>query len=118
MSKDFLILTIIGTAILTTLLSTTATSRYGGILSLLPSPVVNVWALNVTGTEGPDTLTGTADKDTIRGFGGDDSISGLEGGDKIRGGDGDDTMHGEEGGDRIRGNQGNDIYLATTAMTY
>src|SRR5215216_6719790 len=108
MSKEVLVLTIIVTAVLAALLSTTATSRFGRILSI-SSPIANVWALNVTGTEGPDTLTGTAEQDNIRGFGGDDMISGLEGGDKIRGGDGDDTVHGNEGRDRIRGDKGNDV---------
>ena len=50
--------------------------------------LTNVWALNVTGTEGPDTLTGTAEKDSIYGYGGDDMISGLDAGDQIRGGKG------------------------------
>jgi len=109
MSKEVLILTIIGTTIITSLLSTTGTSRYGGILSLPLFPVVNVWALNVTGTEGPDTLTGTAEKDYIYGYGGDDRISGLEEDDRIRGGKGDDTIHGDDGRDRILGGSGNDV---------
>ncbi len=101
-------MTIIGITIITIFLSTTAISLFGVILSL-PSPVANVWALNVTGTEGPDTLTGTADKDYIYGYGGDDMISGLDAGDQIRGGNGDDTIHGDKGNDRIRGGSGNDM---------
>ena len=103
-------LTIIGIATVTALLSTTTISLFGGILSLpSSSPVVNVWALNVTGTEGDDMLTGTADKDYIYGYGGNDMISGLEGGDRIRGGEGDDTIHGDQGNDRIRAGSGNDL---------
>jgi Ca2+-binding RTX toxin-like protein len=108
MSKEVLILTIIGTATVFAILSTTVISLFGGILSL-PSPIVNVWALNVTGTDGPDTLTGTAEKDYIYGYGGDDMISGLEGGDQIRARDGDDTIHGDQGRDRIRAGSGNDL---------
>src|SRR5919112_6280795 len=108
MSKEVLILTTIGALAILTLLSTTALSRFGAILSP-PLTVANVWALNVTGTEGPDTLKGTADKDIIRGYGGDDIISGFSGNDGIRGGRGDDTIHGDEGKDRIRGDSGNDV---------
>ena len=108
MSKEVLILSIIVTAVLTALLSTTGESRFGGML-LPSSPIVNVWALNITGIEGPDMLTGTAEKDTIRGYGGDDIISGLGGNDQIRGDSGDDTIHGDEGRDRIRGDNGNDV---------
>ena len=101
-------MTIIGITIITIFLSTTAISLFGVILSL-PSPVANVWALNVTGTEGPDKLTGTAEKDSIYGYGGDDMISGLDAGDQIRGGKGVDTIHGDKGNDRIRGGSGNDM---------
>jgi hypothetical protein len=74
MSKEVLKLTIVGTSIIFALLSTTVTMTSvfdDGILSVL-SPLPNVWALNVTGTPGPDTLTGTAESDNIRGHGGDD----------------------------------------------
>ena len=116
MSKDALILTIIGTAIIAALLSittsTTTISLFGGILSLPSSPLVDVWALNVTGTEEPDTLTGTAEKDYIRGYRGGDMISGLEGNDQIRGDGGNDTIHGGDGRDRIRGDRGNDVIFS------
>jgi Ca2+-binding RTX toxin-like protein len=108
MSKEILILTIIGIAIITAILSTTAISLFDGILSI-SSPVANVWALNVTGTEGDDTLTGTTEKDYIYGFAGNDKISGLDAGDQIRGGNGDDTIDGDKGNDRIRAGSGNDM---------
>jgi glucose/arabinose dehydrogenase len=94
--------------IITIFLSTIAILLFGGILSL-SSPVAKVWALNVTGTEGPDRLNGTAEKDYIYGYGGADIISGLEAGDQIRGGNGDDTIHGDKGNDRIRAGSGNDM---------
>jgi Ca2+-binding RTX toxin-like protein len=110
MSKGLLMVTIIGTAIITATLSTTTISLFGGILSLpSSSPVVNVWALNVTGTPEPDTLTGTAERDTIRGYEGDDIISGLDGNDQIRGDAGADTIHGDAGRDRIRADNGKDV---------
>jgi Ca2+-binding RTX toxin-like protein len=115
MSKGLLMLTIIGTAIITATLSTTTISLFGGILSLPSSSssssslVVNVWAVNVTGTPEPDTLTGTAERDTIRGYEGDDIISGLDGNDQLRGDSGADTIHGDNGRDRIRGDKGNDV---------
>jgi aldose sugar dehydrogenase len=102
-------LTITVIAIITIFLSITAISLFGGKLSLPPPAVVNVYALNVTGTEGDDTLNGTVQQDTIRGYGGNDMISGLEAGDKIRGDGGDDTIHGDQGRDRIRGDKGNDM---------
>jgi Ca2+-binding RTX toxin-like protein len=109
MSKEVLILTIFGIAIIAAVLSTTTTiSIYDGILSL-PSPVANVWALDINGTGEADTLTGTMEKDVIRGRGGDDMISALEGNDQIRGDAGADTIHGDNGRDRIRGDRGNDV---------
>jgi Ca2+-binding RTX toxin-like protein len=108
MSKEVLILTIFGIAIIAALLSTTTISVYDGILSL-PLPVANVWALDINGTGEADTLTGTMQKDVIRGRGGDDMISALEGNDQIRGDAGVDTIHGDNGRDRIRGDRGNDV---------
>ena len=111
MSKEVLILTIVGTTIIVAVLSTTVTMASvfdDGILSVL-SPLPNIWALNVSGTPGPDTLTGTAESDTIRGYGGDDIISGLEGNDHNLGGMGNDTIHGNRGHDRIRAGVGDDL---------
>jgi aldose sugar dehydrogenase len=101
-------LTVTVITIITIFLSTIAILLFGGILSL-SSPEAKVWALNVTGTEGPDRLNGTAEKDYIYGYGGADIISGLEAGDQIRGGNGDDTIHGDKGNDRIRAGSGNDM---------
>ena len=111
MSNEVLILTIIGIAIIAAVLSTTVTMTSvfdDGMLSLL-SPLPNVWALNITGTEESDTLTGTDKSDNIRGHGEGDIISGLVGNDHIFGGMGDDTIHGDRGHDTIRSGEGDDM---------
>ena len=113
MSKEALILIIVGITIIVAVLSTTVTMTSvfdDGVLSVL-SPLPTVWALNVTGTQESDTLTGTNKSDNIRGHGGDDIISGLEGNDHILGGIGNDTIHGNRGNDRIRGGEGDDLIL-------
>src|SRR5215210_1398178 len=112
MSKEVLILTIVGaTTIIVELLSTTVTLTSvfeDGVLSV-QSPLPMVWALNVTGTQASDTLTGTNKSDNIRGHGEDDMIFGLEGNDHIIGDMGDDTIHGDRGSDRMRGGEGDDL---------
>jgi Ca2+-binding RTX toxin-like protein len=109
MSKEVLMLAIIiiGTTTITATLQSGTISSIGQILPV-PS-LTTVWALNVTGTPGSDTLSGTAERDTIRGYGGDDILSGLEGNDRIRADRGADTIHGDKGSDRIRGDIGNDV---------
>ncbi|HKG90047.1 MAG TPA: hypothetical protein VKA95_17165, partial [Nitrososphaeraceae archaeon] len=65
MPKEALILIIVGTTIIVAVLSTTVmmTSVFDdGILSVL-SPLPTVWALNITGTQDTDTLTGTNKSD-------------------------------------------------------
>src|SRR5215210_6582962 len=112
MSKEVLILTIVGaTTIIVALLSTmmTLTSVFDDRVLSVPLPLPKVWALNVTGTQASDTLTGTNKSDNIRGHGGEDVISGLEGNDHILGGIGDDTIHGDRGSNRIRAGEGDDL---------
>src|SRR5215204_3892548 len=111
MSKEALILIIVGITIIVAVLSTTVTMTSvfdDGVLSVL-SPLPTVWALNVTGTQESDTLTGTNRSDNIRGHGEDDIIYGLEGNDYILGGMEDDTIHGDRGSDRMRGGEGDDL---------
>ena len=70
MSKEVLMLAIIiiiGTTTITALLLASTISPVGQILPL-PS-ITTVWALNVTGTQDSDTLTGTIKSDNIRGHG-------------------------------------------------
>jgi hypothetical protein len=72
----------------------------------------------ITGTEGPDRLTGTrrddvicglGGDDTIRAGGGDDIVYGDAGADRADGGDGDDVLYGGDAPDRLRGDRGRDI---------
>jgi Ca2+-binding RTX toxin-like protein len=73
------------------------------ISATISSPtVVAVYAANIQGTPGDDTLNGTPKADTIDGFDGDDIISGKPGNDLLDGGNGDDEIYGGPGNDRIR----------------
>ena len=60
------------------------------------------------GTEGPDTIEGSADEDRVNGRGDDDRITGLGGADTLAGGTGDDDINGNQGNDRLSGGDGND----------
>jgi Ca2+-binding RTX toxin-like protein len=60
------------------------------------------------GTDGPDTIVGTAEADEINSYGGTDTLSGNDGPDLIRGGDGDDTLNGGSGNDTLNGGDGDD----------
>jgi Ca2+-binding RTX toxin-like protein len=53
---------------------------------------VSVWAANLIGTSGPDTLVGTDNDDNIIGRGGNDRITDGLGSDQISAGSGDDTI--------------------------
>jgi Ca2+-binding RTX toxin-like protein len=53
---------------------------------------VSVWAANLIGTPGPDTLAGTNNDDNIIALGGNDKITDGFGSDKILAGSGDDTI--------------------------
>src|SRR5215217_1394887 len=111
MSKEVLILSIVGITIIVAVISTTVTMTSvfdDGVLSVF-SPLLTVWALNITGTQESDTITGTNKSDNIRGYGGEDVISGLEGNDHNFGGMGNDTIHGDRGHDRIRAGEGDDL---------
>jgi Ca2+-binding RTX toxin-like protein len=63
------------------------------------------------GTDGNDTLTGSAFRDSISGGDGNDSISGGLGNDILDGGDGNDTLDGGLGADALYGGAGNDTYV-------
>jgi Ca2+-binding RTX toxin-like protein len=76
------------TAVLLLIIALTATTS-----------VISVWAANLIGTSGPDTLEGTDDDDFIDGRGGNDIISDGLGSDEILGGRGDDTIELEGTGD-------------------
>jgi len=66
-------------------------------------------ALELTGTDGNDTLTGQGGTDTLMGEEGDDTLIGNGGDDVVYGGTGDDELRGNQGDDELRGNAGNDI---------
>jgi len=78
-------------------------------------------AKNITGTNGPDRLIGTPNKDQIYGLGGPDYLSGkpsadaLYGGrdnDQVRAGNGRDHVFGGQGSDELYGGGGNDVMSA------
>jgi Ca2+-binding RTX toxin-like protein len=54
--------------------------------------IVSVWAANLFGTSGPDTLVGTDDDDNIYGLGGNDKITDGLGSDKVFAGSGHDRI--------------------------
>lgn len=64
-----------------------------------------------TGTEGDDSLIGTANRDDISGEGGDDTVVGGDGDDSLRGGDGTDIVDGGAGDDEVRGGDQSDLVL-------
>jgi Ca2+-binding RTX toxin-like protein len=67
---------------------------------------VAVFAENIKGTSGEDTLYGTAESDTISGFEGSDKLFGEGEDDFLEGGIGKDEIYGREGNDEIK--DGND----------
>jgi Bacterial Ig domain/RTX calcium-binding nonapeptide repeat (4 copies) len=75
--------------------------------------VVFVFAENIDGTAGDDTLNGTPEPDTINGFEGNDIISGEGGDDILDGGPGSDEIRGGDGIDDIRDTQEEPIDVNT-----
>ncbi len=63
------------------------------------------------GTNGNDTLQGTAEVDTLNGLAGNDSLVGLGNLDLLLGGDGEDTLDGGTEGDLLYGGAGDDLYV-------
>lgn len=63
------------------------------------------------GTKRADVLTGTADRDFIRGLKGDDVIDTYEGDDKVKAGDGDDIITTGIGKDKAWGGAGDDLFV-------
>lgn len=72
---------------------------------------VNGAALNITGSNGVDTITGGGQADTLKGGAGNDIIGGGAGNDTIEGGDGDDTITGGAGADTLTGGAGVDTFV-------
>jgi Ca2+-binding RTX toxin-like protein len=62
----------------------------------------------VVGTDGPDVLRGTPERDVIFAGGGEDEVFGSLGNDLLCGGLGDDLIHGGRGNDDVDGGAGTD----------
>ncbi len=87
---------LLGTTVITTLLPLTSVG------------LVDVWAANLVGTPGPDTLIGTNSDDNIYGLGGNDNLNGRGGNDNIYGQDGRDTIDDGLGRDNVFAGSGDD----------
>lgn len=70
----------------------------------------------INGTANRDWLTGNAGDDTILGNGGDDLLNGNGGSDTIRGGDGDDVILAGSGNDILEGGLGSDILFGDSGF--
>lgn len=69
------------------------------------------------GANGNDTLTGSAQADTLFGFDGDDILSGIGGADSLVGGNGNDNLLGGLGADTLIGGDGNDTLTGNGGTT-
>ena len=78
-------------------------------LTATTTSFVSVWAANLIGTSGPDTLEGTDEDDFIDGRGGDDIISDGLGSDEILGGRDDDMIELEGTGDSSTDTNNQDV---------
>ncbi len=74
-----------------------------GLLAAMPAGA----AVKV-GTNGNNTLVGTAKADVLLGVGGNDTLRGLAGPDRLDGGKGADVLKGGPGNDNLDGGAGND----------
>ena len=71
------------------------------VLAIGLVPISSALAIKVTGTNGPDTLRGTAKADRLSGGRGNDRLYGLAGNDLLVGGLGNDRLNGGPGNDRL-----------------
>ncbi|CCQ74846.1 Ig-like domain-containing protein [Magnetospira sp. QH-2] len=67
--------------------------------------------LTLTGTSGPDDLSGSNADDVITGLGGNDALEGLDGADQMDGGADDDALYGGAGADTMTGGTGDDYLM-------
>ncbi|MEO7853691.1 MAG: putative Ig domain-containing protein, partial [Rubrivivax sp.] len=72
-------------------------------------------ALNGTGNELNNVLTGTDAGGTLRGLAGNDTLRGGLAADTLYGGDGNDRLDGGAGADQMFGEAGDDVYVVDTA---
>jgi Ca2+-binding RTX toxin-like protein len=82
-------------------------SNWGGSDSL--QIVGTIGADTITGSSQFDIIFGTDGNDTISGLGAADSLSGEAGTDTLNGGDGGDFLYGGQDADSLFGNNGNDL---------
>jgi Ca2+-binding RTX toxin-like protein len=66
---------------------------------------------NLSGGEGDDTLTGSANDDVLDGGPGNDILLGRGGIDILQGGPGNDTLNGGQGADQMLGGEGDDLII-------
>lgn len=81
----------------------------GGCDSADVTVYVGLSACTIVGTDGPDTLNGTASDDVICALRGADVVNAGAGDDLVFGGRGHDELNGGDGNDVIHGNRGNDV---------
>ncbi|APZ99078.1 hypothetical protein BWQ93_11690 [Sphingopyxis sp. QXT-31] len=72
----------------------------------------------ILGTDGPDTITGSAEDEEIATGPGKDIVRAGDGNDDVYGGLGDDTLYGEGGNDRLFAELGNDILYGGDGNDY
>jgi Ca2+-binding RTX toxin-like protein len=81
----------------------------------LPLPALtSEYQHTVNGTSGDDDeLTGSAQRDLLRGFNGNDTLLGGASDDRLEGGNGHDVLIGGTGDDLLQGGRGDDLYVFT-----
>lgn len=87
--------------------------KVSGDVELLSGPIkhlqaLGVGAIDLTGNDLGNRLTGSAGRNDLSGGGGSDVLAGAGGNDTLRGGDGADVLRGSDGNDRLNGNAGAD----------
>ena len=73
-------------------------------------------APQILGTNGPNTLNGTTENDTIRGLAGNDRLFGGVEDDTLLGATGNDVLNGGGGADSMQGGAGNDTYFVDNVL--
>ncbi|MFN6133674.1 MAG: hypothetical protein ACK46L_12375, partial [Synechococcaceae cyanobacterium] len=73
-------------------------------------------ALQISGNNGVNALTGTAFADTLSGNDGNDSLNGGSGNDSLNGGSGNDVLNGGSGNDTLIGGVGADTFRFDSSL--
>lgn len=93
------------------------TVSYGGQSATFVTEVVDTAHLLVkSGTDGDDTIVGSASADVLLGAAGNDRLDGMAGNDRLVGGEGDDILDGRTGSDLMYGQAGNDTYRVDSPL--